>query len=300
MPQLQQSLFSERQTRRQWLEKVVIPRFTREDGTTVRNTSHVKSLLRAIESFMSQPTSWTIAIGDLIQQTGVRSDRSISRFIKDAVHLDLLSVGRTPGGLNTYEINWTTIGEMILANPETAAVIDQSHRYSKRTYTPDKCAETPDKYDGTPDNCAPTPDKYDTATATSTLSSRTRSKPCLNHGSTNDKPSWEKQENATTRKSGHSGWPFEIQIEHLKHLRTVQTLWIHAFHKGWKFSHDHRIKFFLAARYVCVKHKSEPLRNPGGYFTQILKTGIETGKWPGSLDEQKLMEIALRSLDKNS
>lgn len=308
MPEIQPSLFSARQTRRVWLERLVIPRFRRADGTLAR-TNPLKHFLRVIESHAGTGGPCCLKIPTISHEMGVE-ERTVYRHIDDAKQLGLISVTAASGRASYYEIDWTAVAQAILDCPMTTHLIDQSDHYR----TPDKLAQTPDNLVDTPDKLGQTPDKLVGKTGDITSYPRTRSEPCINHDLTMFKPScgteqeiggWKPPlrdakndvleiERPKKPKPGFSGWPCKITREHLRDWTIVQSLWLHALDRGYVQEH-HRTNFFV----LCLWIAENPVyANPGGKLTVQLRDSVASGDWHGTNAQEQRAQAAIANIDR--
>ena len=302
------SLFSARQTRRVWLERLVIPRFERPDGSIGR-TNGLKHFLRVIESHSGTGGKCCLNASTIAHEMGI-TERTVFRHLADAKQLGLLVVEPANGSASWYEIDWQAVGQFILDCPETTSLIDRSSEYRMRKAGTQQGV-------GTPDNLARTPDNLATADAGRTYSSRARAlKPCINH---EIKPSCRNDDlegdggkrggvqggaSAGSRvlsppplvppsPSTFSGWPFLITREHLSTPSIVQQLWEHAIERGY-CEHHQRVNFFVLA--LCISGKTD-VHNAGGKFTAQLKQSVATGNWLGTNDQEQRVIRAIRRID---
>jgi len=308
MADIQPSLFSARQTRRVWLERLVIPRFRRADGTLAR-TNPLKHFLRVIESHAGTGGPCCLLIATISHEMGV-DERTVYRHIDDAKQLGLLTVKAASGRASYYEIDWTAVAQAILDCPMTTHLIDQSDHYR----TPDKLSKTPDNLVTTPDNLAQTPDNLSRKMTDLTSYPRTRSEPCINHELTMFKPSsvveqeiggWKpplrgskndvlEMEGTRKPKPGFSGWPCKITRDHLRDWMIVQSLWLHALERRY-VQHHHRTNFFV----LCLWIAENPVyANPGGKLTVQLRDSVASGQWPGTNQQEITAQAAIANIDR--
>lgn len=286
MSTVDQSLFSSRQLRRSKLERLVIPRFRRtSDGRLVR-TNGLKHLLRVIESHSKTGGAVCLNISTIGREMGC-DEKTVSRHVADAQQVGLLIVNRANGRASKYSIEWSTIGQVLLDNPETAWVIDP---HSKRP-------ETPVNLTSTPPNLGATPVNLSNGDASHTPSSRARAlKPCINHVI---KPSCgddDFESKNPKSPSGFAGWPKPIYISDLKSISSTNGLWLHAISQDWGLPDDpgYRVRFFTLAKHVATK---SGVTNPGGYFTKRLMEAISSGVWQGSQADEMAARKAIDTAD---
>ena len=294
-----------RARRQNWLDHLDIPRFDRvEAGGEIRlaHTTRMKHLLRVIESFARDGGSWTLHLETIAERMGC-SVKTVSRIVTDCEVRGLMTVQRDEGRASTYAILWAGVKEILLANPKTAGLVEERKRSKTDsqpvakttpdnvTDTPDNLSQTPDNLSGTPDNLSDTPDNLSTVFEGDTTSSRARGlKPCIQPCS---QPSIKpcNVDSETIDFPGYHGWPFEVELKHLRDANQVQRLWEHALDCGY-VQPDCRIRFFALA--ICVAEMVE-VRNHGGFFTKRVKQR----KWLGSRIHIRRAIEAIERLDRD-
>lgn len=332
----QPSLFSARQTRRLWLERLVIPRFVRAaDGRTAR-TNAMKHLLRVIESHSPSGDTVRLRLTTIAHEMGV-DERTASRHVADAVQVGLLQVSKTEGLASSYAVQWDQVAQIILDNPKTTGLIDPHHQETKTSDKKsdnqtdnsktsakksansdlDKSSDTPVNLAGTPVNLTPTPVNLARKANSHTSSSRAR---VLNHVLNHENiPSWgndgmdDGNEDTdrhharsgsrtgsrprNTSANGFAGWPKLITLDDLRTVRKTLSLWEHAVTVGWVPESDlNKLRFFTLAKYVTGQAAAGKVSNPGGYFTRQLSVSVSTGCWLGSNADEQAAAAAIQRL----
>jgi HTH domain len=316
----QQQLFSPRQTRRLWIERIVIGRFTRESDSRLARTNSIKHLLRVIESHQGTCGEVYLKLGTIAHEMGV-SERTARRQIADAQQLGFLIVSRAAGTASRYDIDWGVIAQAILDNPDTTGVIDPHHRppqerpaYSAQDRDqrpqapqtdstqagataqkdPGQLDHDPGQLDHDPGQLDRHPGQVVTPKKTDTYSPRERVlNHVLNHDSTMSKPSWRDD----GLKPGFGGWPQPITIDDLKRPTRVQALYEHAIGRGW-ISEHHRVNFFTLAVSVAHQHAEGQIRNPGGAFSARLRESVSSNVWTGTDRQESIALDAIQTLDR--
>ena len=288
--EIQPSLFSARQTRRLWIERLVVTGCSRPDK--------VKNFLKVLESHSREGGPWSMYRHEIAQEMGV-SEKTVTRAIADCERLGFVIVRFRSFAAHVasqYEIDWCVVAQAILDCPMTTDIIDRNPRNSTR----DTVSATRDTVSATRDTVSATRDTVSRVNAGDTSLTRARSYHVLNHELTMFKPScendgFEKSFEKKKPSNGVGGWPFKILKDHLRDKNTIQRLFEHALTKGWKLQLDHRTRFFTLA-----KHCAEgPFDSPGGKFSAQLRQCLESGaNWPGTNDQELWAIAAIQELDR--
>jgi hypothetical protein len=283
-PELQQTFDWKRATRQEWLEKIDIPRFQRiEADGTARNarTGAMKQLLLRIETYTRDGGEWTLHESTIARALGV-SRRTVIRIVADCEALGLLIVKRAEGRASSYAIGWFAVKDILMSNPKTAAIVvmptkTQTQESDAKPDTCDNLTETCDNLTETCDNLARQERQHTSIRAGAVFNQ------CFKPVESN--PCAEPPQNFAYK--GFAGWPFKIELPHLRNAESVQRLWEHAAGRGYVSDTD-RVRFFALARHTAMRAQRKELANPGGYFHDC----IVKRKWKGaSLDEQAAVRI---------
>ena len=255
----------EREDRRNLINHIQIPSFnyvnSRGRTVFVCQTSTMKDLLKVIEDHcgINPDNGWHFFLSELATEMSV-DERTACRAIADCVGARLLSVRRSfyKHNRSHYQINWVAISEIIRGNPETAQW-DPATPQSAEKSTHDKPNLTHDKLSSTHDKLSFTHDKLSFEQWINTTYSRGR-------GLTKDvtKKCYQTRRN-------FAGWPFKIELQHLKYADAIQRLWVAAKSRSdVTLIDDDRERFFSLAKYVARIAKAGQVENPGGFFSSLI------------------------------
>lgn len=278
----QQEFDFDRPLRRKLVQVIQIPSFhyvnSRGRKVYVHRTATMKDCLKAIESFCGQTpdTGWYLFVEEIAEVMS-KDKRTACRAIADCKGGGLLIVITScfKHVRSHYQIVWKRVAEIIKGNPDTehhAKHLVIQADGSLATVTHDNLPPTHDKMTLTHDNSSSTHDKMTLVKKNLTLYSRARG---LHHDSLpNEEPSW--------RPNQFAGWPFKIELPHLKHAEAVDRLWKSALQRrDVDLDHTDRHRFFTLARFVARLSDLGEIANPGGYFHAQLVRENRQPNWLG-------------------
>lgn len=314
-------------TRRTWIERLIIPVFSRKDkhGTQVTvMPGRAGKLLLVLETIARDGGPCFVKLETLakrmkskVESDGTVNTRTATRAIKDAEELGLITVERSfyKHHASRYEIVWEKVKELILAHPETASLIDMGERAREQgrikkptEATPDKGKVTHDNLSFTHDNLSfthdslsSTPDKLSQQNESHTT---TRVRALLNHELNHERQPEIKpcsaepdflvlpsEPSTDSRPSG--GWGRPLTLDDFQNRDRVQAMFEHAVKFKFVTLSD-RIRFFTLAKYVGRMAKERNgVQKPGAYFTAQLRAR----NWLGDDSDKRAALNAISMID---
>lgn len=301
--------------RRNMVKHLRIPPFnyvnSRGRRVFVQSTGTMRLLLIAIEDHCGQTPDqgWWLYLEEIartmcrpMNRKGELETRAVSRAVSACCGAGLLSVKRE--GKNTdrshYQIVWSRIGEVLRGNPETAKwAPDDPHSeatmpLSEAKQPHDNSMGPHDKLSSPHDKTSWPHDKLSSPPANHTVASRARA---LHHDSNRESnhhgPTKQK------RYATYAGWPFKIELPHLKNSESVERLWKAALERT-DVDLDHaldRVRFFALARYVGRLGSLGEIANPGGYFHAQLIRPDRQPNWLGEPMDREAASKAIAIVD---
>ncbi len=291
--------------RRNWIESMKLKSFEyiESDGSVSNHRPHrMHRFLEAFETFARDGLPRFLKEATLCKRLNV-SIATLRRAIRDAEYCGLLKVEPHSGQVNRYEINWFTVKEVLLSDPETASLIDQTSRPKPPTKdipTPIKLADTPIKLADTPIKLADTPIKLETTPINlhGVTSDRTSirvhagacaQQPAAVNQSLNQNTNQQQEDEpdadgfVARRLKTKPGdpWP-HLETDHINRFPDLLNLF-----ELWCSKKFHRVepdqlqdvfvKFIALGRYLVFDGN---FRSPAARFTQLVKT-LPPDRWPG-------------------
>ncbi|MBS0202821.1 MAG: hypothetical protein JSS49_07985 [Planctomycetes bacterium] len=294
----------ERVDRRNMVKHLRIPPFnyvnSRGRRVFVQSTKAMRLLLIAIEDYCGQTPDkgWWLYLEEIAKTMGQAENekgeietRTASRAVSACCGAGLLIVTRESKNTarSHYQIVWSRVGEVLHGNPETAKwALDDSK--SEVTTPHDKSKAPHDKLSWPHDKLSSPHDKLSCPPAEHTISSRARAL----HHECNQQSNHHGGKPSPKRYATYAGWPFKIELPHLKNSESVLRLWKAALDRtDVDLCPGDRVKFFALARYVGRLAALGEIANPGGYFHAQL---IRDDRRPNWLGEPMDYEAAAKAV----